>query len=235
MNGSYTVFKQNIPDTVLHFAAGQTSHAAGLLVKVQASQSPTIESSWTDLVTGRAGLMTFRHFLAAIHPQHDQLSFAKRRLLPRHLLLRATSSASRASWGPSILRATKPTSGRRYSNGEWHHSDLYFDATQSTSAAALRVQLSATPANGGSWTDLNDGVAGHISRAAIRNTSCCSKELPATSDVYFRAVAHLDGAIIVSPVPLDRLPLHLTRHHRLRSLLPRDWLAVEMEVRGIPF
>ena len=64
---SATVFKVNgrksptasVADTVLSFTAQQTGTPAGLMVRVQASTTPTTESSWTDLPNGTGGSMVY--------------------------------------------------------------------------------------------------------------------------------------------------------------------------------
>jgi uncharacterized repeat protein (TIGR03803 family) len=190
----------NLADTVLRFAAQQTGAAARLSVRVQASTTPAIEGSWSDLPNGATGQMTYdassNQFVLHTtgYPLQNGISF------------RALSTAS--AYTDSISNVVGPfdlASGTTHlgpialtgtANGTI--ADFYFRVTQSTLPAgvSLRVQSTATPANETSWADLSNGNAGQMQQSNDPNEFFLFvSSLPAADSIYFRAVAHLAGAV----------------------------------------
>lgn len=190
-----------LADTVLQFAALQTGTPAGLSVRVQATTTPNVESSWTDLPNSTNGRMTLdaanHQFLLGSneypHQQADPVYF------------RAVASASSYSdsisnvVGPFNLTSTNPRlSSRLDFTGNGSIADLYFRATESASPAGIsvRVQTSTTPGQESSWSDLNNGNAGHMTQSTNPNQFLLLvNNYPTTMGVYFRVIAGGQGFI----------------------------------------
>ena len=189
--------QSNVADTVLRFAAVQTSRAAGLKVRVQATNP---DGSWSDLPGG--GGMTFdatsnRYILdTRNYPLRNGVSF------------RAIASASAYSdsistpVGPFDLTALKPHLGpmKLYVTGDGYKADWDFQAIVSDRPTGfkVRIQSTTTPAKEESWTDLSVGspFMNHSTDPNFPNFfELLANKLPDACGIYFRAVASADGYV----------------------------------------
>lgn len=208
VNGSYspayppaTAPVNGLADTVLQFAAQQAGTPAGLSVRVQATTTPNVESSWTDLPNSTSGRMTLdastNQFLLCSneypHEQADPVYF------------RAIASASGYSdsisnvVGPfNLTSSTSRFSSRLDFTGNGPIADLYFRATESAtpSGVSVRVQASTTPGNEGSWSDLQNGNAGYMTQSKDpKQFLLLVDNYPTTKGIYFRAIAAASGYV----------------------------------------
>ena len=202
VNGS-TSPTANVADTVLRFLAVQGGTPNGLRVRVQATTTPNTESSWADLANDRSGLMTLdfagNQFVlnSTDYPLQNGVYFRAVSAAPGY-----SDSISNVV-GPFNLASTKPhLSPTRLSvTGNSNIADLYFRARESTvqSGVALRVQATTTPADDGSWTDLNNGNAGAMQQSTNslypNSFLLLVNNYPAGQGIYFRAVASLSGSV----------------------------------------
>jgi hypothetical protein len=202
VNGS-TSPSNSVADTVLRFAAAQSRAPAGVSVRVQATTTPNTESSWTDLANSRGGRMTFdvarNQFVlnSTDYPLQNGVYFRAISSAPTY-----TDSISNVV-GPFNLISGKshlaPTKVSVIANSTI--ADLYFRATESTvqNGVSLRIQSTTTPANEASWSDLNNGNAGHMQQSTNplypNQFLLLVNKYPAGQGLYFRAVASLSGFV----------------------------------------
>ncbi len=202
VNGS-TSPSNSVADTVLRFAAAQSRAPAGVSVRVQATTTPNTESSWTDLANSRGGRMTFdvarNQFVlnSTDYPLQNGVYFRAVSSAPTY-----TDSISNVV-GPFNLISGKshlaPTKVSVIANSAI--ADLYFRATESTvqNGVSLRIQSTTTPANEASWSDLNNGNAGHMQQSTNplypNQFLLLVNKYPAGQGLYFRAVASLSGFV----------------------------------------
>jgi hypothetical protein len=202
VNGS-TSPGNSVADTVLRFAAAQSRAPAGVSVRVQATTTPNTESSWTDLANSRGGRMTFdiarNQFVlnSTDYPLQNGVYFRAISSAPTY-----TDSISNVV-GPFNLISGKshlaPTKVSVIANSTI--ADLYFRATESTvqNGVSLRIQSTTTPANEASWSDLNNGNAGHMQQSTNplypNQFLLLVNKYPAGQGLYFRAVASLSGFV----------------------------------------
>ena len=202
VNGS-TSPGNSVADTVLRFAAAQSRAPAGVSVRVQATTTPNTESSWTDLANSRGGRMTFdvarNQFVlnSTDYPLQNGVYFRAISSAPTY-----TDSISNVV-GPFNLVSSKahlpPT--RLYVECNNSAADLYFRATVASvqSGVSLRVQASTVPGSESSWSDLNNGNAGHMQQSTRQSLPkqflLLVNNYPAAQRLYFRAVASLSGYV----------------------------------------
>ena len=182
-------------DTVLRFAATQSTRPAGLRVQVQASIDG---STWNDLP--QHGSMTYDFSTGQFvlntnnYPQSSTVSF------------RAISSAPGFDdtisnpVGPFNLSSSKarlnPVDMSISTNG-WF-ADFYCVARIKNlpSGGSVRVQSTTTPSDESSWSDLNIGNSGHMSPESQPNVfSLTASNLSSARAVYFRSVASASGYV----------------------------------------
>lgn len=191
----------NLANSVLRFAAQQTGKAAGLVVRVQSSTTPTIESSWTDLPNGSNGYMTW-------HPGSSRFVLNTTNYpLSSSVFFRSISSApgyfdsvsniigpfnlangSAVHLGPTVLFLAANGPGQ----------EIKFRATETAPPAGvvLRIQASTNPGSEASWADLNDGNAGHmLPYSDPTRFYLDSQKYPEGAAVFFRAVASAGGYV----------------------------------------
>ena len=195
VNGS-TSPASGLADTVLRFAATQSARPAGLRVRVQAS---TDGSTWNDLPN--RGNMTYDLSTGTFvlnttnYPQSSTVSF------------RAISSADAVNdaisnpVGPFNLLSSKthlnPVDMSIATNG-WF-ADFYCEARVKDlpSGGSVRVQVTTTPSDENSWSDLQSESSPYMSpdpsQANIFNLT--ANNLAAVTGVYFRAVASASGSV----------------------------------------
>ena len=207
VNGS-TSPGNSVADTVLRFAAAQSRAPADVSVRVQATTTPNTESSWTDLANSRGGRMTFdvarNQFVlnSTDYPLQNGVYF------------RAISSAP--TYTDSISNVVPPIEkpGLNLASSKPHLpptrlnyilnstiADLYFRARVASvqSGVSLRVQASTTPASESSWSDLNNGNAGHMQQSTNslypNQFLLLVNNYPVGQGRYVRAVASLSGFV----------------------------------------
>jgi hypothetical protein len=187
----------NLADTILSFSAIQKGTPAGLYVRTQYSING---STWTDLPDGQAGRMTYdpsiAQFISATtnYPAVNGISF------------RAIASAQ--GYTDSISNVVGPfnlfSSKQRLSapeiavTGNGPFADLYFRSYVAApkSGLTLRVQSSTTPVDQSSWTDLSDGVHGHMKPTTDpKRFYLMDNKLPAATGVYFRVLGSASGYV----------------------------------------
>lgn len=191
-----------VADTVLRFAAQQNAVAANLIVRVQATTTPNVESSWTDLNDGNAGHMTLdlstlphAYVLnSTSYPPLNGIYFRAISYAPGY-----ADSISNVV-GPFDLASNKPrlqpTQFTIFSNTTPANipagAEIHFGAKQPSTASgvSVRVQSSSTPHDESSWTDLPNGT---MQAGATEPFALDSKSYPTGSHVYFRAVATAPG------------------------------------------
>jgi uncharacterized repeat protein (TIGR03803 family) len=203
---SATVFKVNgrksptagVADTILSFTALQTGTPAGLMVRVQASTTPTTESSWTDLPNGTGGSMVYDvsslQFVltSSSYPLSGGVSFRAISSAPAY-----PDSISNVV-GPFNLTSTKAQIGSTSLNftGNGTIADLYFRATESATVAGMsvRVQASTTPGDEASWSDLSNGTMTQSTDPKNpKQFLLLVNNYPTTQGVCFRAIASASG------------------------------------------
>ncbi len=203
---SATVFKVNgrksptagVADTILSFTALQSGTPAGLMVRVQASTTPTTESSWTDLPNGTGGSMVYDvsnlQFVltSSSYPLSGGVSFRAISSAPAY-----PDSISNVV-GPFNLTSTKAQIGSTSLNftGNGTIADLYFRATESATVAGMsvRVQASTTPGDGASWSDLSNGTMTQSTDPKNpKQFLLLVNNYPTTQGVCFRAIASASG------------------------------------------
>ena len=192
---------QGLADTVLQFAAQQTGTPGGLSMRVQATTTPDVEGSWTDLPNTTNGLMTLdvttNQFVVSSneypHEQADPVYF------------RAVASAQGYPdsisnvVGPFNLTSNKPRLSTRLDfTGNGTIADFYFRATESATVAGMpvHVQASTTPGEEASWSDLSNGNSGNMTQSTdAKQFLLLVNNSPATKGVYFRAIATASGYV----------------------------------------
>ena len=156
------------------------------------------ESSWKDLPNANSGFMTYdpsskKFVLSSLnYPLVNGVSFravAAAQGYPDSL----SNKVGQFSLASNKPRLTPPVLSF---TGNGPFADLYFRAfvAAPVSGTTLRVQTSTMPFNENSWTDLNDGHAGHMTQTndPKRFFSLVSK-VPPGSGVYYRALASRSG------------------------------------------
>ncbi|MDQ6765485.1 MAG: dockerin type I domain-containing protein [Verrucomicrobiota bacterium] len=199
VNGSATP-TANLADTVLHFAAEQTGRPAGLFCRVQSSQMPNVESSWTDLSDGNSGRMTYNSALGRFvlnSTNYPALNGVYFRVIgaaqgypdsistPIGPFNLSSTSARLASPKLTFLRNTTV-------------ADMYFHVRMPSllSGTSVRVQATTTPGTESSWTNLANGNGGLMTQSTDPNTFLLlMNQYPAVDHVYFRAIASAPGAL----------------------------------------
>ena len=196
-----------LADTVLRFAAKQIGTPAGLIVRVQATTTPNVASSWTNLPTARGGRMSFgqdtNRFILNTTDYPTQQSDP--------VYFRAISTAQ--GQDPSVSNVVGPfnlTSNTQHLAtrlnfiGGGSASDLYFWTNESAmpDGIAARIQASFTPSIESSWIDIKDEAGNNISgmtrSTGKENPNCfllLIDKYPTSSGVYFRAIANAPGYV----------------------------------------
>jgi hypothetical protein len=199
----------NVADTVLRFAAVQTGTPAGLSVRVQYSING---STWTDLPDGDAGNMIYdpaigkfitatANYLAANGTSFRAIASAKGYT---DRISNVVGSFSLASSKPRLSPPIISITG----NGTF--ADLYFRSyvAKPSGGMALRVQSSTTPVSQASWTDLSDGVLGHMKPTTDPTRYyLMDDKLPAATGVYFRVIGSLTGYVDALSTPIGPFTL----------------------------
>jgi hypothetical protein len=222
-----------------NFYATNSSDAPGLFIRVQATTTPTVESSWTDLPGG--GLMTGSGpawTLSTSDVPAGTIYFRAIAAAPGYVD-KISDVQGPVEIGVGIAPITDfkyfTTSPAR-SNNSWQ-----FTAQEPSlfSDQRLRVQTSITPADEGSWTDLpGGGIMGHLDSAYSFST----QDIP-TGKRFFRVIASAPGfsdriSTILGPVdvgdPLQKVadPISTTTQIDV-STLPSVSQPVEVDVNAI--
>ncbi len=203
-----TIPSANVTDTVLAFAAVQAGTPKGLKVRVQSSVAG---GAWTDLANDAMiyDIVTQKYILDTLnYPTFNSISFRAISSAPGYSdsISNVVGAFSLAS---SKLRLSSPEIAV---TGNGPFADLYFRSyvAIATNGIALRVQSSTTPAVETSWTDLNDGKAGHMSQSNAPNRFyLMDNKLPAVTGVYYRVLATLTGYADGLSTPFGPLDLTL--------------------------
>jgi uncharacterized repeat protein (TIGR03803 family) len=196
-----------LADTVLRFAAHQIGNPAGLTVRVQATTTPDVQSSWTNLPTAKDGKMSFdqstnRFILNTTDYQYTHtdpvyfraVSFAQAQ----------TPSISNVVGPFNLTSNTQRLTTRLNFVGGGNISDLYFWTNESAmpSGIAARVQASFTPSVESSWIDLKDEAGNNISgmtrSTGKENPNCfllLINQYPTSQGIYFRVIANAPGYV----------------------------------------
>ncbi len=187
-------------DTVLKFAAVQAGNPADLKVRVQASATPNVESSWVDLPNGSGGYMT-RDKTTGLFVLNS-LNYP----LQNGMHFRAVSSApgyadtiSNVVGFYDLATSTAhvvPVTLFLATNGPGQDIKFRGKLTSALSGTTLRVQATTTPGDEASWADLADGKGGAMSPYADPTLFyLTTKKYPPGSATYFRIVASHAGRI----------------------------------------
>jgi len=199
----------NVADTVLRFAALQTGTPNGLRVRVQATTTPGNESSWTDLANDRQGRMTYdvarKQFVlnSTDYPRQNGVYFRAISSAPGYTPDSVSNVVPPITQAGFNLVSNKPhlPTTRLFVFCNSMMADLYFSATVASvqSGVGLRIQATTTPADESSWTDLNNGNAGHMTQSTRQSLPniflLLVNNYPAAQGLYFRAVASLSGSV----------------------------------------
>lgn len=222
-----------------NFYATNASDAPDLYLRVQATTTPAVESSWTDLPGGGfmtrngaawslstrdvpAGTIYFRA-IAAAPGYADKIS--------------AVQGPVEIGVGIAAINDFKYfTTSPARSNNTWQFTA---QETSLFSDQRLRVQSTTTPAEEGSWTDLpGGGIMGHLDSSYSFST----QQVP-TGHRYFRIIASATGfadrsSTILGPIdvvdPLQKVadPVSGTKQINV-SKLPSVTQPVEVDVNAI--
>ncbi|MBA2269081.1 MAG: hypothetical protein H0W20_00575 [Chthoniobacterales bacterium] len=199
VNGS-SVPSPDLADMVLRFAAQQTGEAASLVVRMQATTTPNVESSWVELPNGSNGYMTWhptaRRFVlnATNYPLANGVSFRAITAAPGYIdsisnvVGPFNLATSQSHLGPTVLYLAANGPGQ----------EIRFRATETSPPAGvgLRIQASTNPGLESSWTDLADGNLGRmLPYSDPTRFYLDSTKYPSGDTVYFRAVASASGYI----------------------------------------
>ena len=207
-----------LADTVLSFAAQEPGTLAGRSMRVQVS---TDGSTWANLPNGTGGFMTYdpssgKYVLnSTSYPLQNGVSFRAKLTADGHPDIFSNVV------GLFDFTSSKPHLGQTVFNKLFRNglnADFDFKVTESpaSSGVALRVQISGSPGNESSWTDLQDGNSGAMTQDATDSTrfSLQLNQYPPANGVYFRAVASASGSVdslsnIVGPYTLtaDKPPV----------------------------
>lgn len=191
---------RGLADTVLQFMAQEIGDAAGMSVRVQATTTPSVESSWTNLPNSSAGAMLFesasnRYLLSSNeypYQQADPVYFRALATAPGY-----SNSVSNVV-GPFDLTSNKPRlSTTFYFTGNGPIADLYFKAIESAtpSGIAVRVQSTTSPGSEQSWTDLPNGGGMHQTNDPAQFVLFMDKLSNAGPHICFRAIASAPGYV----------------------------------------
>jgi len=205
-----------LADTVLRFAAQQTGTPRDMSVRVQATTTPGVEISWTNLTNASAGRMVYdvttRQFVLNSNDYPTQQADP--------VYFRAIASAGNYGdsisniVGPFNLTSNKPRIGSTalHFNGNGPIADMYFRTIESATPAgiAVRVQATTRPADEATWSDLNNGHAGAMTQSIDPSQFLLLvNNYPATTGIYFRALASASGFVdsisnVVGPYDLTQ-------------------------------
>ncbi|HEX4629677.1 MAG TPA: putative Ig domain-containing protein [Chthoniobacterales bacterium] len=191
-----------LADTVLRFLANQPGTVAGRLMHVQATTTPSVASSWTDLTNATKGRMTFDIITGQFALSSNDYPFQQ----ADPVYFRAVNSTQGHPdsisnvVGPFNLTSNKARLGttRLLFTGNGSIADLYFLALESASPNGLSVRVQATtiPSVEGSWSDLTIGNSGHMGQSTDPSKFILLvNNYPATQGIYFRAVGSASGLV----------------------------------------
>jgi hypothetical protein len=198
VNGSTTNTTGSGQDTVLQFAALQTGNPPGLKVRVQATATPNVASSWADLPNGSGGYMTldetngFFVLNSLNYPLQNGMHFRAIASAPDY-----PDSISNVVGYYDLATTTAhvvPISLFLATNGPGQEIKFRVKEETELSGVSVRIQKSTTPGDESSWSDLADGNDGAMFPYAdptlfYLNTT----KYPAGDAVYFRAIASHTG------------------------------------------
>ena len=192
----------DVADSILRFAARQSSAVSGLKLHVQTSQTPKQEGSWVNLPDFNDGTMTLestsnpKKFIlnSANYPLQNKVYFRVRGEAP------AYDPSTSNVVGPFNLATTRKhvggsaftMQGTSVSFQVAPAAIIHFAASENFAPAGttVRVQTSTTPENLASWTDLPDGHDGAMQTGTEPTAfTLDSRQYPAGSGIYFRAIA----------------------------------------------
>jgi hypothetical protein len=189
-----------LADTFLRFAAQQAGTPAGLSMRVQATTTPGVEVSWTNLANATNGRMSYdattkQYFLSSNdypHTQADPVYFRTVASAPGY-----PNSISNVV-GPFNLTSNTARLGTTtlLFTGNGLIADLYFLAIESAipNGLSVRVQASTTPSVEGSWADLSNANSGHMTQSTDpAELILLVNNYPTTKGIYFRAVGGAPG------------------------------------------
>ena len=187
-------------DTVLKFAAVQTGNPAGLKVRVQASGTPNIESSWVDLPNGSGGYMTrdettgFFVLNNLNYPLQNGMHFRALASAPGY-----ADSISNVVGFYDLATSTAhvvPVTLFLATNGPGQEIKFHGKLMSALSGTTLRVQATTTPGDEASWADLADGNGGAMFPYAEPTLFyLTTKKYPPGNATYFRIVASHAGRV----------------------------------------
>jgi hypothetical protein len=187
-----------VADTVLTFLAREPGIVAGRTMRVEATTTPNVASSWTPLPSAAKGLMTYdvtteQYFLSSNEYPHTQAD---------PVYFRSIASAQARPdivsnvVGPFNLTSNTARLGttQLLFTGNGPLADLYFKALESATpkGIAVRVQSTTSPTVEQSWTDLPNGGTMTRTKDPAQFVLVPDK-LPEAQGVYFRAIATASG------------------------------------------
>jgi hypothetical protein len=205
-----------VADTVLRFRALQTGTPGDMSVRVQATTTPGVEVSWTYLTNASAGRMVYD--VATGQFVLNSNDYPTQQADP--VYFRAVASAAGYSdsisnvVGPFNLTSNKPRIGSTalHFTGNGPIADFYFRVVESAtpSGIAVRVQATTTPVDEATWSDLNNSHSGVMTQSIDPSQFLLlMNNYPATTGIYFRAVASASGFVdsisnVVGPYDLTQ-------------------------------
>lgn len=191
-----------LQDTPLSFAAKYAGALAGQLIRVQASTTPGVASSWKYIQNGSESYMTYdvstkRYVINSLnYPAKNPVYF--RAIATADAFPSAISNVV----GPFDLASSVPRVGgtafQLRKNGDRADLDFIADLISTRADTTLRVESTKTPSDEASWTDLVNGSSGEMQKDTSRPKvfSLPLNQVPPDPDggVYFRSVARSAGA-----------------------------------------
>ena len=214
----------NQADPVFSFTCFHPGKQAGRIMNVEASTTPNNPASWQWIQNGSNGYMTYdkssEHYVlnSKHYPQQNGVYFRSR------LIVHGRADSISNVVGPFNLASSATRAGRPVfslvRNGLRADFDFRAVVVSAPAGVAVRVQSTTTPSAEGTWTDLADNGAGHMTQEGSSNVfSHTSNNVPLANNIYFRAVASASGSVdslsnIIGPYNLiSDTPPDVTLNH----------------------
>ena len=191
-----------LADSVLRFAAQQTGRPGDMSVRVQATTTPGVVVSWTDLPNASAGRMVFDVTTSQFVLSSNDYPCQQADPVYFRAIASAGGYADSISnvVGPFNLTSNKPRIGSTalHFTGNGPIADMYFRTIESATPTgiAVRVQATTTPADEATWSDLNNGHAGAMTQSIDPSQFLLLvNNYPTTAGIYFRSIASAPGFV----------------------------------------
>jgi hypothetical protein len=189
----------NQANPVLSFTCLHLGKQSGRVMNVE-YMAPDHPGLWQWLPNGSNGYMTYdvasAHYVlnSTNYPQQNGVRFrAKLTVQGRDPLI--SNEVGPFDLASGTARAGQPVLSM-VRNGTRADFDFYVTELSAPTSVAVRVQSTITPSAEGTWVDLQDTGAGHMTQEGQSNLfTHKSNDVPPVNAVYFRAVASASGLV----------------------------------------